>query len=277
MSNAAGAGAGNGQGGSGAPSGGSPEGGSENEGLDDKFEKRIKAALANQARQYESRIDAVRAEFEAFKAGASSNEPPADKPRVYTRAELKAAVDAAQITQEQADDRWAAQIEAEATSKAVAAATAVVNGQATKERVDSEIESYKRLKPEIMEKGSELRGKVEAEFDHLVHVVGMPGKGNGVLQTQLAAIRAVLGPLDKLEKSANAGRAHESDEQGGGTGGGKPGGGSKKLVDHLKGDAKEHYERGIKQGRYKDWNAVEAELKYASPSVRQRLGLPQAA
>jgi hypothetical protein len=257
--------------GSGAPEGGSPEGGSEN---DDKpiTAKQLKAALASQRAHYEEKLSGQRAEFEAFKAGAGTKErPAAEKPKVYTKAELKAAVEAGQITQEQADARWDLQRDAEITERAETVALEAVTRKATKERIDADLKSYKRLKPEILERGSETREKIQEEFNYLTGI-GKPADTS----TELAAIRAVLGPLAKLEKAASAGRSEESHQEGGASGGGdKPkGNSSKKLVDHLKGDAKEHYERGIKQGRYKDWDAVEKELQYARPSVRQRLGLP---
>lgn len=264
----AGAGAGNGQDGNGAPSGGSSEDGSENA-LDERFEKRIRAALANQARQYESRIESVRAEFDAFKAGAGSKkDEERQQPKRYTRTEFKAAVDAGQITQEQADDRWAQQVREEAREDAVAAATAAVRGGTQKERVDSEISRYRQLKPEIMQRGSDTRNQVTDEYKALVDR-GSPEN----VATELAAIRAVLGPLDKLEKSAQATRSQESDEQGGGDS--RPKGGTgKNLVDKLDARAKKHYEKGIEQGRYKDWKEVESELKFATPKRRQELGLP---
>lgn len=257
--------------GSGAPEGGSPGGGSENE-LDEKFEKRIKSALANQARQYETRIEAVRAEFDAFKAGAGQKQAPADRPKVYTKAELKAGVDGGQITQEQADDIWDTQRETQIAARVETVALETVTRQATKERIDTDLAAYKRLKPEIMEQGSETREKIREEFTYLASI-GKPRDA----ATELAAIRAVLGPLAKLDKSASAARSQESHEEtgGGGSGGRPKGNSSKKLVDHLAGDAKKFYERAIEQGRYpKGWDDVEAELKFASPKTRQRLGLP---
>ena len=267
----AGAGQDDGQSGSGAPEGGSPDGGSENE-LDEKFEKRIKAALANQARQYETRIDAVRAEFDAFKAGAGTKEKPAAQmPKVYTKADLKAGVDGGQITQEQADDIWDKQREAQITERAETIALETVTRAATKERIDSDLKSYKRLKPEILDKSSETRGKIVEEFTYLVGI-GKPRDE----ATELAAIRAVLGPLEKLERAARASRSEDPHQEGGGSGSGErpKGGGGKGLVDKLDARAKEHYEKGIKQGRYKDWKDVESELKYATPQRRQQLGLP---
>jgi hypothetical protein len=257
---------------SGASAGGSSEDGSEN---DDKpiTAKQLKAALASQKSHYERELANRDAQFDAFKAGAGTKEKPAERPKVYGKPELKAAVDGGQITQEQADDIWERQREAQITERAELVALDTVTRQATKERIDADLAAYKRLKPEILDKGSEVREQIREEFNYLVKI-GKPKDE----ATELAAIRAVLGPLAKLEKAASATRSVEHEEQGGGQGG-EPknrGGSSKKLVDHLKGDAKKYYERAIEQRRYKDWEAVEAELKYARPSTRQRLGLPQA-
>ena len=150
-----GAGAGDdpGQAGSGAPAGGSPEGGSEN---DDKpiTAKQLKAALESQKRHYEGKLDGQRAEFEAFKEGVGKKDAPApDKPKVYTRADLKAAVDSSQITQEQADDIWDRQRDSQLTERVEAVALDTVARTTVRERIASEVSSYKRLKPEIMEKG----------------------------------------------------------------------------------------------------------------------------
>jgi hypothetical protein len=266
----AGAGQDDGQGGSGAPSGGSPEGGSEN---DEKpiTARQLKAALASQKQAFAEQMAAKDRELQAFKEGVGKRES-ASPPKVYTKADLKSAVDGGQITQEQADDIWDRQREAQLTAKAEEAAVQAVTGRTQKERIDSEIESYKRLKPEIMEPGSDLRSKVAEEYKYLTSL----GQQANVA-TELAAIRAVVGPLEKLEKAASAARAPESEQQGGASGEGKGNQAKtgKKMVDSLKGDAKEFYERGIKSGRYyKDWDAVEAELKFASPKVKQRLGLP---
>ena len=262
--------------GSGAPDGGSPEGGSEN---DDKpiTAKQLKAALESQKRHYEGQLSGQRAEFEAFKqgvVGSRKQEEPDPKPTRYTRAQLKAAVDAGQISQEQADDTWAQQIEADVTERATAAATNAVVRQTTKERIDADISAYRRLKPEIMENGSELREKVQAEFNVLV-AAGLPGRGEAALPTQLAAIRAVLGPIDKLEKASKATRSQESHQEGGSGGQeSRPAKTGNKLVDQLDSRWREHYEAGIKQGRYPNgWKDVEAELKFATPKTRQRLGL----
>src|SRR4051812_19471879 len=87
-----------GQDGSGAPSG-EPKGSQDGKPDDGEFVpvSRFKAALADQARRSQEREDALRAEFEAFKAGSKSSKEPQDPPKRYARAELKAAVAAGQV------------------------------------------------------------------------------------------------------------------------------------------------------------------------------------
>lgn len=256
-----------GQDGSGAPSGGAKA--PKDDTLDDgEFVPvgRFKAALADQARRSQEREDALRAEFEAFKAGSKSSKEEQDQPKRYSRVDLKAAVAAGQVTQDQADDIWAKQVKDEAREEAVAAAREDSSRRTQTEQIDRDLTAYKRLAPEIKDKTSDTFEKVRAEFQYMTRN-GSPNN----LATELAAIRAVLGPLDKLEKAKSATRSEDHDQQGGGgrqeerkTG--------KKLVDTLSAREKEHYAGMIKRGHYKDWGEVEKELGFARPEVRRRQG-----
>lgn len=254
----------------GASSNGSSDGGSDKE---DKpiTAKQLKAALESQRRHYESQLQVEREKFDAFKAGAGSKkDDDRQAPKRYTLAQLKAAVDAGQITKEQADDTWATQVREEAIEVAERTANAAVAGTTQQQRITADLSAYKRLKPEIMEAGSEIRTKVAEEYQYLTSI-GQPK----TVETELAAIRAVLGPLDKLQKASSSRRVEDHDQQGGGSSsssGDKPTG--KKLFDRLNAENKAYYQSGIKSGRYKDLDDVEKELAYASPSVRRRLGLP---
>ena len=255
-----------GQPGSGAPGGGSSKDGSENDdALDDKFERRIKAALASQKAHHDREMQSVRAEFDAFKAGATSGkkDDSAQAPKRYTQAELKAAVDANQITTEQSNEIWAKQVKAEATEEAIAAADEHVTRKQAQESIDADLAKYKRLAPEILDSSSKERTEIVARYRKMVKN-GLPS----TLATELAAIEAVMGPLEKLERARSATRRQEHDEQSGSGGeDGKKLTGNK-LVDALDPRKKEHYQKGIAAGRYKDWKEVEAELKYARPRAR---------
>jgi hypothetical protein len=248
--------------GSGAPEGGSPEGGSEN---DDKpiTAKQLKAALESQKRHYEGQLQNQRAEFEAFKEGVGTKQAPAkEAPKVYSKAELKAAVDGAQITQEQADEIWGRQFETQITEKVRNETREAVAADKAKERIDADLAQYKRLAPEILDQGSDEREQIVTRFKRMVSN-GLPNN----LATELAAIEAVLGPLDKLERARGANRNAQHDEQTGGSGGDRSRATGKKLVDQLSPRQKAHYQKGIDSRRYKDWTEVEAELKYSPARV----------
>lgn len=258
-----------GQLGSGAPKGGSPEGGSDN---DDKpiTAKQLKAALESQKRHYEGQLQGQRAEFESFKEGVGKREQPrVEQPKVYAKADLKAAVAAGSISQEQSDDIWERQQEAQITARAETAALNAVTASQAKERIDSDLAKYKRLAPEILDKASEERQKIVTKYRRMV-ANGLPDN----LATELEAIEAVMGPLEKLEKARSVSRHVEHDEQGGSSGERGKGGSGKTLADKLAPRYKEHYEAQIKSGRYKDWKEVEAEIKFATPQRRQQMGLP---
>lgn len=267
-----------GQGGSGAPSGGSPKGGS-GKGSDEFVPvTQLKAALKNQRESHEREIGALRAEFQAFAAGGGGKGPQDTGPKRYDKAELKAAVAAERITQDQMEDLWEGQIRADAVAAATKAANNAVTQHATKESVDSEISKYTQLAPEVMEDGSEVRNAVHKEFQALVRA-GMSGKAGAAetLVTQLAALKAVLGPLEKLEKSRNAQRSTDTHQESGGgggehRGGNKPKGDGVLTYDSLTSREKAHYDKLIGQGVYKDKAAVNAELKFANSRTRAKHG-----
>ncbi len=96
-------------------------------------------------------------------------------------------------------------------------------------------------------------------------------------ETELAALRAIYGPIEKIQKGrSRSERSVEPEEQSGGGGdtddGSKKGGSNYALVKTLSAREREHYDAQIKAKRYKDWSEVEAELKYASATVRRRMG-----
>lgn len=246
-------------------------GGSDDEPGGDKDvvpKKQFVAALNEAERKREREIAALRTEFEGKLAAATAK--PAETPKRYTKAELKAAVAAEQITQDQADAQWEKQIREETLAEAQHTAHATVTAVERNKEVNAAIERYKALAPEILDDSHETRQAIRAEFQHLVGLGDDPKD----VATQLKAIRAVLGPVEKLEKARKGADQYDTHrESGGGGGGDRPNRKTGKLSDQLNAAGRAHYENGIKAGRYKDWAEVDAELKYASPSVRQRLGI----
>lgn len=250
--------------------GGAPDGGSDDDPGGDKDvvpRSQFIAAINSASRKSEA-LEATVNELKAKLEAATAEKREA--PKKWTKAELKAAVAAEQITQDQADAQWEHQIREETRAEAQQTAHATVTAVERAKEVNAAIERYKAVAPEILDDSHETRQAIRTEYQALVKLGDDPKD----VATQLKAIRAVLGPIERLEKARNGTTQHDTHRETGGGGGG--GGGKKptgKLFDRLSPENRAYYEAGIKQGRYKDVAAVEEELKYASPSVRARLGI----
>lgn len=250
--------------------GGAGGGGSDNEpggGKDVVPKSQFIAALGEAERKREREIAALRAEFEGKLAAATAK--PAEMPKRFTKAELKDAVEAGQITQDQAEAQWDKQVREDALAEARQTAHETVTAVERRKQIDGEIARYKAVAPEILDDSHETRQAIKVEFQALVALGDDPHD----LATQLKAIRAVLGPVEKLKTSRNGKDQYDSHRESGGGGEGSSRKKTGKLHDQLNAEGREHYESGIRQGRYKDWNDVEDELKYASQKSRQRLGI----
>lgn len=248
---------------------GAPEGGEGKDKSNDDFVPKTQFLAA--IKSANEKFDSMKAELEA-KLEAAKAAPKAETQKRYTRAELTAMVDSRQITQDQADAQleWQSQEDAKATAARVAVET--VTSAQRKSYVDAEIGRYKAVAPEILDDASEVRERIKEEYNFLVGTLGDPNS----LDTQLKAIRSVLGPVEKLERARNAKASHESHRETGGGGGGPTEGGKKgegKLsYDNLSAREKAHYDKLIARGLYKDIKAVNDELAYVNPTTRRKYG-----
>lgn len=258
--------------GDGAPGGGSGEPGSG------KFVPPTDGSWIPKVRHDEAvnaergRVSRLEAENAALRLAQQKQPEHEDSAKRYTKAELNAAVEAKTITADQAEEVWAKQIREDAKREAKAEVLGTVRAERQQERVETDLNEYKALAPEIMEDGSETRLRIHEEFQYLVGL-GDPGGANDprTLQTQLKAIRAVLGPVEKLRTAKSARRETESHEE---TGGGSSGGSRRRSEPKTAWDAldkrqRDYYEAAISKGQYKDKAAVEAELKYSRKADRK--------
>jgi hypothetical protein len=219
------------------------------------------AALKSANEKYQ----ALEVQLAEMKGRQSAGEDKADQPKRYTKAELNAAVQASQITADVADEVWAKQIREDAKNEAKREVLDVVRAEKRQERINSDLAEYKRLAPEILDDGHETRQKIRDEFNYLVTTLGSPQ----TVETELAAIRAVLGPIDRLKTARSARREAEAHEEtGGGGGGGGEGRKTKTGFDALDKRTRDYYDGQIAKGLYKDRKAVEEELKFARPRAR---------
>jgi len=191
-------------------------------------------------------------------------QPAAQTPKEYTRAQLKEYVDGGQYTQEQVDEVWDQQVarkhKQDMDALEVRMDARVGEGNAT-QNIAAEIDRYAEHLPGIYEEGHEDREKVGTEYNRLTARLGMPTKGSKKdLELQVLALENAFGPSKKLGKRRSNGK-HDTMEQSSGNGqsSGPPQTGALK---DLNADQKSFYEKGISRGLYKDWDAVRAELEF---------------
>ena len=190
-----------------------------------------------------------------------------EQPREFTRADLAASVEKGTLTQEQANDLWERQLVDRTRKVARETATEVVTINRTTGLIDAEMRRYKELVPDVMREGTEARDKVAEEYRYLVDR-GHPENRT----TELAALRAAYGPIEKLEKAKSRSKPDvHSDEQSGG-GGDDDTGGDNGPIKGLTAREREYYKSQISKGRYKDWDAVKEELKHANTALRRKMG-----
>lgn len=215
------------------------------------------AAIRSGNEKYE-RLAAELAELKANKNKSQE----AETPQKFTSAQLNAAVAAGQITADQKDEILTRQIREEVTAEVTRSVLNTVGSSETQRRVDSDLSEYKRLAPEIMDTSSETRGKVADAYRQMI--------GDGLpqgLATELAAIRVVLGPLEKLKVARSARNGSEYHEE---TGGGDSGQGQrreKSAFDSLTPREKDYYTKMIEKGMYKDMKEVKEVLKHKRVSA----------
>ncbi|MGE0289522.1 MAG: hypothetical protein AB7I42_26035 [Bradyrhizobium sp.] len=199
---------------------------------------------------------------------AASPPPAAPEPKLVTRADLEQAVASGRISEQESAAIWDRQ-QAEQTALLVRKTVAeTVSNVQLEGNIEARIAEYSALKPDVLKAGTTDRQRVEAQYAYLVSI-GQPKTKS----TELAALGMVYGSIDGL-KAAAAGRpSTETHEDIGGGGEPSPGGKTPKKL-KLSGDEERYYRQGIEKGLYKDWDAVEAELKFASARTRAKHGAP---
>jgi len=199
----------------------------------------------------------------AIKAGHTPKETEKPKPedKVLTRADLRAAVEKQQLTQEDADNIWDKQLLEQAKKAGREAASQEVTVKRTTERVEEELRRYRAVVPNAWKEGTEERTKLTEEFQYLVGT-GSPGESKA---TELAAMRAAFGPVEKLGKVRSTPAVDADDSTAGGGEAGEKG--KKDPVKVLDARQRAYYQKGIEQGRYKSWDAVREELSFKKARV----------
>lgn len=192
-----------------------------------------------------------------------------EQPKEHTRAELRQAVAGGDLTQEEADTLHDRQAEVRIDRTIKNAVTEAVTTQNRGTNIKTQRDRYIELTPDVTKEGTEIRAKVETEFNDLVQNHGMDSNS---AETELLAMKTALGPVEALRKITPNIETHEEtfgvgDDPNRG-GGGETLGPPKNITRDLAG----HYERLIAKGIYKGWDdpVIVKELKRYDPAIAKR-------
>lgn len=192
--------------------------------------------------------------------------PSAAPPRQFTRQQLSAAVESGEITQTEADAVIERQMEERIMTRQAATAreTAGVDAQ------QRELGAYQSAVPELMLDDSPTFKQVAQQLAYLQTVLGYPEN----TATRLAAVQAVLGPLHSLRSSVAVTTAPDTRGEGGSGAG--TGGASERKPDRrteLTTEQTTDYGELIRQGVYKDWDEVHANIAESKERKAGRIAI----
>lgn len=220
--------------------------------------KRAEAALQ---REREQRIRAE-TELEVRKQTPASPAPSGE--RVLSWDELEKGIETGQLTRAQANDYRDGVIERRVTEKLEKKVMATTSDQTRGQSLSSELTRYKQAVPNIVQLGTPERDKLESEFAWQLSTYGVtdPRTLTATQRTslELAATRAVFGPVESLERKTTVPKRETHQETSGDTG--RSTGPVKDSLNDLSPDEKAFYTKMIKLGKYDGWEAVRKEVDW---------------
>ena len=195
-------------------------------------------------REREARADAER---------RAANPPAPSKPDP-TAAELQKLVDDEIITPAAAQATLAEQQRKVQDARIDERVRVASEAQALTSKLNAEMDEYMVLDPDIKDDGSETRARIEAEIVEQ----GKRGVARS-LQSELLALRTVLGPLEKLRTTQRTAAERETDRTGASAGGGHGAEGANEGAeagppDDLPNRFKTYYGKMIQDGLYTGWD-----------------------
>ena len=207
------------------------------------------------AAELQERLQALEARLN----GPSKPEP--SKPQVYTREQIRQAVESGEITQATADGLLDQQQVTSTSEIAATAAREALEADRRAREMDGEIARYREKVPTLLDDDSDDAKKVMAEVERLRSMgVRADPKMLGLL-----ALRSVHGnPLNiaRVSETEVKGETHQE----GASGDGGPAKPARPASDGppagLSDRQRAFYERAISTGGYSSWEAVKKELAF---------------
>jgi hypothetical protein len=193
--------------------------------------------------------------------------PKKEAEKVYNWEELEGLIESGNLTRAQAQTYREDVIRKQTLQEAEQRITQKQEAVNVTESVRGEINRYTKAVPTLLQQDSSDYKRVEAEFNWLTTIYGAPKDDTEMRKRQLIALRAAYGTADAAEKRAGLSKASDDgkdtimDSTGTSKGktppvaDGQPKGLSEAEV--------EHYNKMIKQGRYKEgWKSINEEIAF---------------
>lgn len=232
-------------------------------------EKTAEAARTAEERRTKA-LENLTAAFTDLKGKVEKQAAPKEegkKPTIYTRAQLRAAVNAGTITEDQMDET----LERQLTDRLLAAGkteiTQTTETVARNTRLSQQIDTLADAHPELKDKTSDLFQKVAAKFNDLVTRASDPEAAKKDLATELTAIEFVVGGKKPTPRKRDLEATEETGGGGGGDGGSPPE--EDAWAKGLSKGQKAHYEKQIGRGMYKSTSdpKLKKEIEFARPRM----------
>lgn len=235
-----------------------------------KEQEKAHADLRAEIAQMRGTMEANQKNFESTTSRLQSEltdarKEPAEETKSYTVQELQVMVDDGRISEGTRDGILSQQTRDQTRNEIKTEMREEMASMRQSQQIDGEIAKYTDSNADVMKEGTELRGRVEEEYQFLVSHGEPVGKF-----TELKSLRAVMGPSDRIRETTAERRPTHSDEGGSGAGdsdrgGSKEGGVPGPLQKDPK--LKFHYDGLIATGVYSGYDDPDLvkEMKYVRP------------
>lgn len=219
---------------------------SEREGLLSALqaERQERQALARQVAELTGKVAAAAA-------------PAKDAPKVYTEAEIQAAVNKGTITEARANEIRTKQTQDAAVAAAKQAAKDELTAERTATQINGDLARWRAALPALLTEGSAERQKANAAYQRLIDR-GYPA----TTSTELTAVEMAFGSIEAMEAARPRGERETHQETGGGSGGGNRGGSGEGWPKDMPAKNRQYYERMIAKGSYTKDRAIKEWSNY---------------
>lgn len=234
------------------------KGGEEDRLSKEEVSKLLSQRINENNERWQKQVDELKQQLE------TKSEPK----KVYSRAELNAAVESGKITEAEAQSIFDRQQQQQTEDAAKKAATETITEITQTSKIQASIDKYTAFDPGLLEEGSDSRRRIESEIRAQM---GIFNQTKATLATELAALRAVYGPEDRLTTTQRKDRETHQD-----TNTGTDNDVEIKLnkdgsIKGMSKREKDYYQNMIDKGYYKDMKEVAEKIqKFGNQGIRKR-------